>query len=189
MGWLFSSFHFQSIFIFGSKINLLETAYSWIILKIHSPVCLSIGELTFYNWMQNLIPNILYFCPFILSIYHQWILTKVLLSSGQGFPGSLSGKEPPCQCRSQEMQVRSLGQEDPLEEEMATHSSILAWRIPWTKESDGLPYIWLQSQIGQKWLSMQVLGIILDAVDNIGKQNLDLNLEEFTIWKVRDISI
>ena len=87
------------------------------------------------------------------------------------------------------MQVRSLGQEDPLEEEMATHSSILAWKIPWTKESDGLPYIWLQSQIGQKWLSMQVLGIILDAVDNIGKQNLDLNLEEFTIWKVRDISI
>ena len=33
-----------------------------------------------------------------------------------------------------ETQVQSLGQEDPLEEEMATHSSILAWRIPWTKE-------------------------------------------------------
>ena len=34
----------------------------------------------------------------------------------------------------QETQVQFLGQEDPLEEEMATHSSILAWRIPWTKE-------------------------------------------------------
>ena len=34
----------------------------------------------------------------------------------------------------QEMQVQSLGQEDPLEEEMATHSSILVWRIPWTGE-------------------------------------------------------
>ena len=34
--------------------------------------------------------------------------------------------------------VRSLGQEDPLEEEMATHSSILAWRIPWTEEPGGL---------------------------------------------------
>ena len=34
----------------------------------------------------------------------------------------------------QEMQVRSLGQEDPLEDGMATHSSILAWRIPWTEE-------------------------------------------------------
>ena len=38
----------------------------------------------------------------------------------------------------QETGVRSLGQEDPLEEGMATHSSILAWRIPWTEEPDGL---------------------------------------------------
>ena len=38
----------------------------------------------------------------------------------------------------QETWVQSLGQEDPLEEEMATHSSILAWRIPWTEETGGL---------------------------------------------------
>ena len=38
----------------------------------------------------------------------------------------------------QETQVRSLGQEDPLEKGMATHSSILAWRIPWTEESGKL---------------------------------------------------
>ena len=38
----------------------------------------------------------------------------------------------------QEIQVRSLGREDPLEEEMATHSSILAWNIPWTEELGGL---------------------------------------------------
>ena len=37
----------------------------------------------------------------------------------------------------QETWVRSLGWEDPLEKEIATHSSILAWRIPWTKEPDG----------------------------------------------------
>ena len=36
------------------------------------------------------------------------------------------------------MQVRSLGLDDPLEKEMATHSSILAWRIPWTEEPGGL---------------------------------------------------
>ena len=36
------------------------------------------------------------------------------------------------------MQVQFLGQEDPLEEGMATHSSILAWRIPWTEEPGGL---------------------------------------------------
>ena len=38
----------------------------------------------------------------------------------------------------QETWVQSLGQEDPLEKEMAIHSSILAWRIPWTEESGGL---------------------------------------------------
>ena len=37
----------------------------------------------------------------------------------------------------QETRVRFLGQEDPLEKEMATHSSILAWRIPWTGEPGG----------------------------------------------------
>ena len=38
----------------------------------------------------------------------------------------------------QETRVRSLGQEDPLEKGMATHSSILAWRIPWTEKPGGL---------------------------------------------------
>ena len=38
----------------------------------------------------------------------------------------------------QETQVQSLGQEDPLEKGMATHSSILSWRIPWTEEPGGL---------------------------------------------------
>ena len=38
----------------------------------------------------------------------------------------------------QETWVRSLGQEDPLEKGIATHSSILAWKIPWTKETGGL---------------------------------------------------
>ena len=46
----------------------------------------------------------------------------------------------------QKTQVRSLGQEDPLEKEMATHSSILAWRIPWTEEPGGLQFMGSQSQ-------------------------------------------
>ena len=45
-----------------------------------------------------------------------------------------------------ETRVRSLGWVDILEKEMATHSSILAWRIPWTKEPGGLQYMGLQSQ-------------------------------------------
>ena len=44
----------------------------------------------------------------------------------------------------QEMQVRSLGQEDPLKEEMATHSSVLAWEIPWTEEPGGVQSMGLQ---------------------------------------------
>ena len=45
---------------------------------------------------------------------------------------------------TQEMQVRSLGWEDPMEEEMATHSRILAWKIPWTKEPSRLQSTGLQ---------------------------------------------
>ena len=41
----------------------------------------------------------------------------------------------------QETWVRSLGQEDPLEKGMAIHSSILAWRIPWIEEPDGLQFM------------------------------------------------
>ena len=47
-------------------------------------------------------------------------------------------KNPSAVQELQGMQVQSLGQEDPLEREMATHSSILAWRNPWTKEPGGL---------------------------------------------------
>ena len=43
-----------------------------------------------------------------------------------------------------ETQVRSLGQEDPLEKEMATYSGILAWEIPWTEEPGGLQSLGLQ---------------------------------------------
>ena len=63
-------------------------------------------------------------------IHNTWVKLAV-----GGFPGGLSGKESPAM---QEMQLRSLGQEDPLEEKMTTHSSILVWEIPWTEEPWGL---------------------------------------------------
>ena len=49
-----------------------------------------------------------------------------------GFPGGSAVKNPPTK---QKMQDESLSQEDPMEKEIATHSSILAWEIPWTEES------------------------------------------------------
>ena len=55
-----------------------------------------------------------------------------------GFPGDSVVKNPPAM---QEMQVRYLGQEDPLEEEMATHSSILALEIPWIEKLGGLQFM------------------------------------------------
>ena len=55
-----------------------------------------------------------------------------------GFPGDSAVKNLPAK---QETQVGPLGREDPLEEGMATHSSILAWRISWTEEPGGLQSI------------------------------------------------
>ena len=47
-------------------------------------------------------------------------------------------ENPPAMQETEETQVRSLGQEDSLEKEMATHSSVLAWKIPWTEEPGSL---------------------------------------------------
>ena len=52
----------------------------------------------------------------------------------------------------QETWVRSLGQEDPLKKGMATHSSILVWRIPWIEEPGGLQSMWSQRDMTE-WLT------------------------------------
>ena len=64
-----------------------------------------------------------------------------------GFPGGSAVKNPPA---VQETQVQTLGQEDSLEEGMATHSSIPAWRIPWTEEPGSLRSIGLQ-RVRRNW--------------------------------------
>ena len=62
-----------------------------------------------------------------------------------GFPNGSVGKECLAMQETQKTWVQSLGWEEPLEEGMATHSSILAWRIPWTEEPG-----WLQSKGSQR---------------------------------------
>ena len=57
-------------------------------------------------------------------------------------------KNPPAMRETQEMPVQSLGEEGPLEKGMASHSSILAWKVPWTEEPSGLQSMELQS-VGQ----------------------------------------
>ena len=65
------------------------------------------------------------------------------MSESLGFPSGSGVKNPSAIQELQETQTQSLGQEDPLQEGMATHSSILAWRIPWTEELGRLCYsIW-----------------------------------------------
>ena len=63
------------------------------------------------------------------------------------FPGGSAVKNPPA---TPKMCVWSLGREDPLEEGVATHSSILAWRIPWMEEPGGLQSLRLQ-RVGHDW--------------------------------------
>ena len=65
-----------------------------------------------------------------------WFFSYLILNSG--FPSGSVVKNPPAMPETQEMLVQSLGREDLLEKEMATHSSSLAWRIPWTEEPGGL---------------------------------------------------
>ena len=61
-----------------------------------------------------------------------------LHKSPLGFPGGSVGKEPACNARDARDLGSILGREDPLEAGTATHSGILAWRIPWTEEPGGL---------------------------------------------------
>ena len=60
---------------------------------------------------------------------------ETLCRHKRGFPGGSDGKESACDAGDR---VQSLGREDPLEEEVATHSSILAWKIPMTEEPSRL---------------------------------------------------
>ena len=70
-----------------------------------------------------------------------------------------------------EMQVRSLGLEDPLEQEMATHSSILAWKIPWTEKPGGLESMELQ-RVRHDWEHMLIIQF----------QDFFLNLIASNLW-------
>jgi len=73
---------------------------------------------------------------FLLPMHLFWGLNLILF---KGFPGGSVVKNLPAVQELQETWVQSLSREDPLEEGMAPHSSILAWRIPGTKDPGGGP--------------------------------------------------
>ena len=78
----------------------------------------------------------------------EWNLKKH--SEKMGFPGGLNSKES---ASMRETWIRSLGQEDPLEKEIATHSIILTWRIPWTEKPGGLQSMGSQRVISDTTVS------------------------------------
>ena len=69
-----------------------------------------------------------------------WVLKRRVVRESRGFPGDSVGKDSTCNAGDSGDAVQSLGQEDPVEEEMATRSSILVWEIPWREEPG-----WLRS--------------------------------------------
>ena len=75
-------------------------------------------------------------CPLVGSISIAASITWFVLT--EGFYQGSSSKNLSAMQEMQETQVRSLGREDALEGEMATHSSTLAWKIPWAEEPGGL---------------------------------------------------
>ena len=77
--------------------------------------------------------------------YYLWIYPHLV-----GFPGGSVVKNSPAKQETQETRVRSLGWEDPLQKEIATHSSIPAWRIPWTEEPGGIQS--MEQQKSRTWL-------------------------------------
>ena len=70
-----------------------------------------------------------------------------------GFPGGSAVKDPPAM---QEMRVWSLGQKDPVEKEIAAHSSILAWKVPQTEEPCGLHSMESQKSHTTLWLNNKI---------------------------------
>jgi len=94
------------------------------------------------HWHRFLLPEDTLWLEGADNPFLSQIQSLVLLSNSlfEGFPlGGASGKDPRLPMQAMwATEVRSLGLEDSLEKEMATHSSILAWRIPWTEEPGGL---------------------------------------------------
>ena len=100
-----------------------------------------------------------------------------------GLPRLLSGKNLPAVQKTQETQARSLSGEDPLEEEIATHSSILAWRIPWTGEPGKLQSMGSKEQDKTERLNMHTQEI------EIRSYSLEENIYKPSLWERTCISL
>ena len=136
-----------SLAIQEEKGNLSRSRYRqvWFLLRLLSLVCQWPPSCCFITWqslyvsMSLLSLSFLRRTPLILHWAFHGVAQSRTRLNWLSSSSSNSGKESPVQAM-QEMQIQALDREDPLEKEMATHSSILAWESPWT-ESGGLQYM------------------------------------------------
>ena len=111
--------HYNSELDFSGPFSTQCLKERYLVLPIAHAVC----TLYYYSSIFGL----------FLRVCH---LPEVLINRIMGFPGRAVVKNPLARCK--EMRILSLAWEDPLKKEMATHSNILAWEIPWTEEPSGL---------------------------------------------------
>ena len=130
----------------------------------------SIGIISFYSHLKFSVEfKVSYLDPYgrlqILSSRSHYCnfphLFYLLLLFSWGFPGGLVVKSPPPNAGDTGDTVRSLGQQAPLEEEMATYSSILAWKIPSTEENGGLQSMESQ-RVGHNLATKQLFFHLID---------------------------
>ena len=136
--------------------------------------------------------------PWEVTCYHvgtlntgscvHWFRGKIFLETSyhgiRAFPGGSVVKNPSAMQEPQEMWVGSLGQEDPLEEGMATHSSILAWRIPRTEGPGGPQSMGSRSRTRPKQCSTHTMGAALNHEGPEGFSHSGMAENQELLWSL-----
>ena len=120
------------------------------------------------NWIQQCIKRTVHndqvgFIPVVPGTFNIWKFIHLIhyINKIRASPVAQWVKNLPAMQETQEMQVRSLAWEDPVEKEMATHSSILAWKIPWTEERAGLQSMGSQRDMTEQLSSNSIINKIM----------------------------
>ena len=156
---------------------MTKTLISWCWLYVHSPFCHSLVVLCLVNlnfaqlpWLETPLHSFIwltYTCTALLLGFNYYNYFLYIMKTSAWVLGSITSlvaqmvKHLPT---TRETRVRSLGWEDPLEKEMATHSSVLAWRIPWMEEPDGLQSMG-SKRVGLDWVTSLSLSLWTKLVE------------------------
>ena len=124
----------------ASSGRLVNSKIYHLLSYIHGYCCCGFTDSSKPYFLSSIIMSLGWKSLSLILKLKSWKLRK-------GFPGNSDGKES---AAAQETWVQSLGREDPLEKEMATHSSILAWEIPWAEEPGRLQSMGSQ-RVGYNW--------------------------------------